>query len=215
MKDKIFRDFQPSIDEFREFETAIKSKGENSCRDKLLHFAEALAKWHDLHLEFVLQEVIVNLTGKRSDLVLCGILNDEKRKHESKPAKVIEQMSLTPRKRAIIYELKSPKSSIFTKQTNKKLSRYVPSKDLICAETQLIEYKSYLTSDKLKEVAFANWDIKYGGIIIGMKYDDDQELNTTIGSSSDLRKREFYEPLGIKLYNWDDILSKIKEEFKY
>ncbi len=218
MKKKKREELKPSRENFLELKKVVDNGGENDCRDHFLDFAEVLADHHNLELDAILFETNVSLDGKRSDIILCGSKKSDIFKSSLRP---IKGTSLSAsQKFLIVYECKSPKSAIFTKP-NKNSSRYFPSSYLIEAETQVIEYVSYLTASRdlikqqMNDLSYSGCDVKIGGIIIGKRYEDDQDNDAEYETASALRRKFLYEEAKINMLAWEEILLMISKKHGY
>jgi Domain of unknown function (DUF4263) len=114
------------------------------------------------------------------------------------------------RRSAYIWELKSPKSSLFVKETGHRLR---PSADLVSAENQLLHYLYDARRSAAFQQAFGVRDtqIEYGGIVIGI------DKNKLAGGAYkgiwpgiyelgySIRRDAFYTPNNIRLFTWDNI----------
>jgi hypothetical protein len=130
----------------------------------------------------------------------------------------------TERNYAYVWELKSPKKALFTLRKDTK--RFDPTKDLIQAESQLIQYIYHLRkAGELERYNINNKDdVKLGGIIIGTiksfcekesivreKFDNEYDFQWSlyeqcVGS----RRSLLYDPIGLKLLTWDEVVKDIK-----
>ncbi len=217
MSKKILKDLRPSKEKFLELKKLVDTGNENNCRDQFLDFAEVLADLHNLELNAVLFEVTTSLDGKRADIILCGSKKSDNFKNSLKP---ITGTNLSAsQKYVVVYECKSPKLPIFIKPKNS--SRYLPSYDLIEAETQMIEYVHYLTScgdlfkQQMNDLSYSGCCVKIGGIIIGKRYEDDQDDDAEYETTSALRRKFLYEEAKINMLAWEEILLMIRKKYDY
>lgn len=132
-----------------------------------------------------------------------------------------ESQILSTTKVAKIYELKSPHKFMFEFDKNSK--RFLPSSDLVQAETQLLDYTYRSLDDRYNfQIRFGASQIEFGGIIIGRE--------KTMFNISEAQKKRFeqddlehlkqrtllartallYKNNGIKLFSWDHVLSIIQ-----
>ena len=118
-------------------------------------------------------------------------------------------------KYAYIWEVKSPQTAIFVKDTE---NRVKPSPEFIKAENQLLHYWEDCKTEQFR----AKFDISHldhilpGGILLGKKdtlvssgYVEDKKKQL-YKTAINLRKKWFYNPAGIQVFIWDDILDFIK-----
>lgn len=119
---------------------------------------------------------------------------------------------------AYIWELKAPQCYIFQKDTENRLA---PSKELISAENQLINYHYELQGDdqfKRKAKVLHRNEVRMGGIIIGSNstlvkgYSDEDKIAELYQEAFGIRKHYFYEHNGIRLITWDTILRQFSLE---
>lgn len=116
--------------------------------------------------------------------------------------------------KAYIWELKAPQCFIFEKDTENRLR---PSKELIQAENQLLHYYyEHQGSDQFRdEFKVTHPDnVCFGGIIIGCNatmvngdYPIDKKTKL-YEKAVKIRKKFFYETLGIRLITWDTVLDQ-------
>lgn len=180
---------------------------ENACRDALIPFAKSLIG--NSNLVFNKAEY-TNDVG-RVDLILVV---EPKETH-------FDQQLLTTDKTVMVFEMKAPNKFMY--EFHSGANRFIPSKDLSLAETQLFSYTRRLDYEKLYLLKKYGADqVKAGGIIIGRKSTmfkisaedakafsakDLEELkNNTLQS----RKRYLYDAAGIVIYNWDHITDLVK-----
>lgn len=207
---------KPSKENFLKLRKLIETGNENKCRDQFLNFAEILADHHNLELDAVLSEVTASLDGRRADIILCGSRKSDNLKNS---LRLIKGTNLSASKKyVIVYECKSPKLPIFIKPKNS--SRYFPSSELIEAETQMIEYVHYLTGSTLfkqqmNDLSYSECIAQIGGIVIGKRYEDDQDEATEYETTSALRRKFLYEEAKIHMLSWEEILLWIRKEYKY
>jgi len=121
--------------------------------------------------------------------------------------------------RAYVWEIKAPQCFIFEKDTENRLK---PSRDLIQAENQLLNYYhenkgSELFKDTFKVTHSDN--VKFGGIIIGCnktkikgEFNNPDKANLLFQKAWHIRSNYFYDTLGIRLMTWDTILNSLKSE---
>lgn len=122
--------------------------------------------------------------------------------------------------RAYVWELKAPQCFIFDQVTNNRLQ---PSKDLIQAENQLLNYYCELRGSNLflKRYKVTEDQVCFGGIIIGSDkkkvnplkdISDEEEIERLYSEAYSIRKTHFYKPNEIRLISWDTILNQFKTE---
>jgi len=122
-------------------------------------------------------------------------------------------------KYAYIWEIKSPQTSVFVRDTN---NRVKPSPEFIKAENQLLHYWEDCKTEQFR----AKFDISHldhilpGGILIGKNdtlvssgYAEDKKKQL-YKTAINLRKKLFYSSTGIQVLIWDDILDFIKPPTK-
>lgn len=125
---------------------------------------------------------------------------------------------------ASVWELKSPKKSLFKLRISTK--RFIPTADLIQAESQLIQYvQSFQLTEELRRYNITNQqNVRPAGIIIGTakslcknnskareKFDNDYDFEWSLydlGLGS--RRSLLYEPCHIKLLTWDEVVKNIE-----
>jgi hypothetical protein len=118
-------------------------------------------------------------------------------------------------KHAYIWEIKSPQTSVFVKDTK---NRVKPSPEFIKAENQMLHYWEDCKTEQFR----AKFDISHldyihpGGILIGKTdtlvssgYVEDKKKQL-YKTAINLRKKLFYTPAGIQVLIWDDVLDFIK-----
>lgn len=118
--------------------------------------------------------------------------------------------------RAYIWELKAPQCYIFEKDSNHRLR---PSKDLINAENQLLNYyDESIGSDNFKEEfkIIHPSDILIGGIIIGCNKTQvkgdfrDDKKDKLYHTAKRIRDNCFYKNIQLKLMTWDYVLDRLR-----
>ena len=118
--------------------------------------------------------------------------------------------------KAYIWELKAPQCHIFEKDTENRLR---PSKDLIQAENQLLNYYHENKGSELFRNNFGVTHSEYvcfGGIIIGsharrVRGDyEEAKKEKLIETAFMIRKNYIYDRLNIRIMHWDYILDLLK-----
>jgi len=116
---------------------------------------------------------------------------------------------------AYIWELKAPQCYLFEKDTENRLR---PTKELIAAENQLLNYHFEIKGNDSSKRKFGITHpdhIRIGGIIIGTRKTlvrGNFEINKKYKlyqMASHIRKQYFYNHLDIRLMTWDSILDHI------
>ncbi|MBI4679628.1 MAG: hypothetical protein HY753_00045 [Nitrospirae bacterium] len=121
-------------------------------------------------------------------------------------------------KEAYIWELKAPQLYIFEILKGKHAR---VRKELVEAENQLFHYYSHLktTGKILSEIDVKPENVKFGGIIIGCEHRfvlyNKGKINSNKAlsyaeSARHLREKHFYQPNGIQLLTWDNVLCQFK-----
>ena len=183
---------------------------ENDCRDRLL----SLSKYFSMSMDIEMEAAEHTMQAGRCDLLLVG--NPPELQH---PHLSISDKSL------MVFELKSPRKYWF--EFNDKCKRFLPTSDLIQAETQLLNY-TYTMRE-----CIGHYSNKYGirtieaaGLILGRKEnifkntsnfrfanekDEIAEQRMAIQSRNDI----IYKAARIKLLDWDSVIQKIENALKH
>lgn len=171
---------------------------EHECREFLQYAKEALVR--NTVLDFVYVETERRGFVGDSDYIISGRVVDETGVESVK---------------AYIWELKAPQCYIFEKDNENRLR---PTKDLIQAENQLLHYyhESKGSDTFRRDFRITHPDnVCFGGIIIGSlnrtargEYEDEKR-NRLIETAFMIRKKYIYEPLTIKIMNWDYVLEQL------
>lgn len=118
-------------------------------------------------------------------------------------------------KHAYIWEIKSPQAYVFDEDTK---NRVKPSQKYVDAENQLLHYWEDCKNEQFRErFGISSLDcIHLGGVLIGRRsslvhgdYDEDKGKRL-YKTALNLRKKCFYNEVGIQILVWDDILDFIK-----
>jgi len=118
--------------------------------------------------------------------------------------------------KAYVWELKTPQCYIFEKDNE---NRVCPTKDLVKAENQLLHYyhENKGKEEFRKEFGVTHSDnVCLGGIIIGTgsrkingDYEEDKKKKL-YEKAMTIRNLYFYNPHGIRLMTWDNVLEHLK-----
>ncbi len=178
---------------------ANKNK-EIECREFLYHARTALVP--DTVLDFVYVEKERRGTSGDSDYIISVRAQDETGLESVK---------------AYIWELKAPQCYMFEKDTENRLR---PSKELIQAENQLLHYYHEHKGSELSRNDFGithSDNINFGGIIIGCHhrrvkghFADEVKKAKLLEKALMIRIRYIYDPLHIRIVQWDYILDLLK-----
>lgn len=193
--DKLYEDLRVLIES--------KEKKEHKCSEFLYYIDEYLT---DPNIKLRLYEKTeYRFTTENLDYVLSVNTKDEGGSECVK---------------AYIWELRAPQCYIFEKDT---IERLKPSKELISAENQLINYHNKLKNDesfKSRAKVLKSEDVKLGGIIIGCNNTkvygayEDVERDALYKEAYQIRKDYFYRN-DIRLISWDTILEQFKPNIKH
>jgi hypothetical protein len=129
-------------------------------------------------------------------------------------AKLIDDAS-TEAMCAFIWELKAPQCYLLEKDDNR--NRFRPTMDLVKAENQLLHYyQEAIDNDGFRQ-RFGVMDrqnIRLGGIIIGrsdrLARSYEERDKPSMDTALKVRKEYFYSSRGIRLFNWDRLLTFIR-----
>lgn len=185
----------------------LNTGNENQCRDALIPFAQKLLGNNKLVLNRA------EWTSNRGRIDLIIIAEPIETDFGSK--------LLATDKIAIVYELKAPNKHLFEFHSSK---RFIPTKDLSLAETQLFDYTQRSLQDMLYfSQTFGATDVRPGGIIIGReqtmfkitaqqtnKFQDTHELDTLKKSTINARNKFLYHKTNLSVYSWDHVLNLVK-----
>jgi hypothetical protein len=172
---------------------------EHECREYLQYAKEALVR--DTVLRFIYVEIERRATVGDSDYIISG--------------KIVDEIGNECVK-AYIWELKAPQCHIFEKDTENRLR---PSKDLIQAENQLLNYYHENKGSELFRNNFGvthSENVCFGGIIIGsharrVKGDyEEAKKEKLIETAFMIRKNYIYDRLNIRIMHWDYILDLLQ-----
>ena len=119
---------------------------------------------------------------------------------------------------ASIWELKAP--HCYLMEFDDAKTRCRPTLDLIKAENQLLHYGHESQNNDAHQVRLQIMDrdrIRLGGIVIGTR---DKILKGATGvgdieratNSFNIRKKYFYEPIGMKVVTWDRIIEYLRPQ---
>ena len=172
---------------------------ECECAQYLQHVNRLLFRENAVHLVYFETEYREH-TGD-SDYVISGRVVDESG---------IECV------RAYVWELKAPQCYVFEKETKNRLC---PTKDLIQAENQLLNYHDELMGNARFQAEFGinhPENVRLGGIIIG------RDTTKVQGDFEEAKKAKLYEgamrcrnrlyyPARIRLMLWNHVLEQLKE----
>lgn len=174
---------------------------ELECREFLQYAKEALVR--DTVINFVYLEKERRGTTGDSDYILSCRVCDETGVESVK---------------AYIWELKAPQCYIFEKDTENRLR---PTKELIHAENQLLHYyhENKGSEEFRNDFGVTHSDnVLFGGIIIGcharkVKGEfEDNKKNKLFEKALIIRKRYIYDPLHIRIIQWDYILDLLNPQ---
>ncbi|MEW6182274.1 MAG: hypothetical protein AB1500_03745 [Bacillota bacterium] len=189
----------PSLELYNELKNMIEDtiKREKECGEYLKHIPEFL--FNETFKRVVYSDIEYRGNTGNADFVIS--------------AEVITSSGISTVK-AYVYELKAPQCYIFERDNNERLK---PSKDLISAENQLINYHDEMRSsdqfrDKYKVMHPDN--VCIGGIIIGCSrfhvkgnYPESKKEVLYEGACR-IRDHYFYRSCPMKLITWDMILRQ-------
>ena len=173
---------------------------EEQCRDYLQYTKYLLFKEFRV-LEFIHFDAEYRLTSGDADVAISGKIREE---------------DGTEGKRAYIWELKPAQCAIFKKETN---NRFIPTKELIKAENQLLHYyleaKGNRDFRRTFDITDEN-DVRLGGIIISTESRKISRSNLSPERALILYEKarraryELYSNAGIRLLTWDRVLEHLK-----
>jgi hypothetical protein len=195
--------------EFKKLELLVNMNigNETKCRDALIPFANLLIGNSSL----VFDRAEWSSDRGRVDLILIVEPIDTQ----------FGAKLLTTDKIALVYELKAPNKKVFEYHPSK---RFIPSKDLCLAESQLFDYTQRSLQDLLYfSQQFGANDVRPGGIIIGRESTMFHINRTVLKNIKDMhkfenlkratinaRKRFLYDKAVMNVYTWDHVLNLIR-----
>jgi len=188
---------QPIYEEFKALVEYDGGHNEVACGN-YLHYA----------IEFLLPVTVVERDFEREDRNYFGssdfVIS----------AKLLDEMSVESRC-AYIWEIKAPQCYLLEKDDNR--NRFRPTLDLVKAENQLLHYyQEAIDNDDFRR-RFGVMDrnnIRLGGIIIGRSdrlarvYEERDK--SSMDTALKVRKEYLYSSRGIRLFNWDRLLTFIR-----
>jgi hypothetical protein len=177
------------------------SKTERQCGEILKEIAWVLLSAHT-SCTFVASEQFVS-AGRVDIVVIADAM----------------QPGGTLKKEGHVWELKAPQIQLFEMKTK---SQAQPSKELFCAETQLMHYCNAISKDeglRNRWEIISSDDIKLGGVIIGRDRNfiktkrDDEILGKQLGHEAlDIRTNYLYKHISFNLWTWDNFLAIAKNQ---
>ena len=191
---------QITQDIYDKFETLVNKEGvhnELECGGYLHHAIDFLLPSTAIERNFVREDR--NFFGS-SDFVIS--------------ARIIDDASADVQC-AYIWELKAPQCYLLEKDENR--NRFRPTLDLVKAENQLLHYyQEAIDNDGFRQRfrVMDRGNIRLGGIIIGRSdkiarsFEDRDKTN--METALKVRKEYFYASRGIRLFNWDRLLTFIR-----